>query len=242
MLFNPSTADVRRFFCDAWQRARQGLPCEPLQSIAAQWCLEHPEYHRLLDASEQAIDKDFHPDAGRENPFLHLSLHLALARKVPEWPGSRFYRWPAPKASRRSVTQRGYAIKARFGDADFPPASAQTSPGAWPDSCCAFLPCLRSGNRCLDNGARSRQRGCISGRTGGLGFGFRRTARRTAHGIAHGIALHIATPSANPTTLHIATPIATHIATHVAPFKLSAKAQATLLKSHTRLLRIRAGP
>ncbi|NCZ29050.1 MAG: DUF1841 family protein [Betaproteobacteria bacterium] len=82
MLFNPSTADVRRFFCDAWQRARQGLPCEPAQSIAAQWCLEHPEYHRLLDASEQAIDKDFHPDAGRENPFLHLSLHLALEEQI----------------------------------------------------------------------------------------------------------------------------------------------------------------
>ncbi|NCV26454.1 MAG: DUF1841 family protein, partial [Betaproteobacteria bacterium] len=32
--------------------------------------------------SEQAIDKDFHPDAGRENPFLHLSLHLALEEQI----------------------------------------------------------------------------------------------------------------------------------------------------------------
>jgi len=82
MLFNPSSAQVRQFFCDAWKRRQQGLPCEPLQAIAASWCAEHPEYVQLLHQPELALSQAFPPEAGRENPFLHLSMHLALEEQI----------------------------------------------------------------------------------------------------------------------------------------------------------------
>jgi len=44
--------------------------------------LLHPEYHALLDSEDRSIDRDFFPEGGEINPFLHLSLHLALAEQI----------------------------------------------------------------------------------------------------------------------------------------------------------------
>ena len=37
MLFNPSVADVRRYFCNVWKKHQQGTPLEPLEMVALQW-------------------------------------------------------------------------------------------------------------------------------------------------------------------------------------------------------------
>jgi hypothetical protein len=81
-MFNPSRDDVRRFFCDARRKQREALPLTPLEAIAADWIGRHPEYHALLDDPEAALEAEFPPEAGRTNPFLHLSLHLSLAEQV----------------------------------------------------------------------------------------------------------------------------------------------------------------
>ncbi|MCA3178708.1 MAG: DUF1841 family protein [Burkholderiaceae bacterium] len=81
-MFNPSRDDVRRFFCDARRKQRGGLPLTPLEAITADWIARHPEYHATLDDPERALQAEFPPDAGRENPFLHLSLHLSLLEQV----------------------------------------------------------------------------------------------------------------------------------------------------------------
>jgi hypothetical protein len=81
-MFNPSRDDVRRFFCDARRKQRDALPLTPLEAIAADWIARHPEYHAMLDDPERALQAEFPPDAGRENPFLHLSLHLSLVEQV----------------------------------------------------------------------------------------------------------------------------------------------------------------
>jgi hypothetical protein len=39
---------------------------------------EHPEYIPLLESS-MALGAEFTPEGARENPFLHMGLHLALA-------------------------------------------------------------------------------------------------------------------------------------------------------------------
>lgn len=82
MLFNPSREDVRRFFCEAWRKACEGLPREPAEVIAADLIAEHPEYHALLEDPQSAIEKEFTPEGGAMNPFLHLSLHLAIAEQI----------------------------------------------------------------------------------------------------------------------------------------------------------------
>lgn len=80
-MFQPTRAEVRRFFLDAWARHRAGEPVSPLERIAIAWILEHPEYHELL-ADAAALEAEFPVEAGRENPFLHLSMHLTLEEQA----------------------------------------------------------------------------------------------------------------------------------------------------------------
>lgn len=89
-MFNPSRDQVRNFFIDAWRkhRAREVLP--PLETIAADILQNHPEYHRVVEDPE-SVERDFTPDDGQVNPFLHLSLHLAIEEQlsIDQPPGLR---------------------------------------------------------------------------------------------------------------------------------------------------------
>lgn len=91
MIFQPSREEVRRFFCDAWARHRAGAATAPLERIAIACMLEHPEYHALLEDVDAALERDFPVEAGRENPFLHLSMHLSLEEQasIDQPPGVR---------------------------------------------------------------------------------------------------------------------------------------------------------
>jgi hypothetical protein len=44
--------------------------------------LLHPEYHAILEQPDRHADRDYLPEAGHLNPFLHLSLHLAVAEQL----------------------------------------------------------------------------------------------------------------------------------------------------------------
>ncbi|MGE0800753.1 MAG: DUF1841 family protein [Lautropia sp.] len=90
-MFQPQPADVRRFFCAVWRKHREGLPLEPLETIALDWIREHPEYHTDLDDLDRALAAQYPADGGRGNPFLHLSLHLAISEQlqVDQPPGIR---------------------------------------------------------------------------------------------------------------------------------------------------------
>lgn len=80
-MFNPSQEDVRRFFCDVYAKHRQGLPMEALETIAAGWIDEHPEYHEDLADADAAVARVYDGANGRENPFLHLSMHLSISEQ-----------------------------------------------------------------------------------------------------------------------------------------------------------------
>ena len=81
-LFNPSREEVRRFFCETWQKQTQGQILTPLETLAAQWIEQHHEYHALLNNSEEAIQQDYTPEGGVTNPFLHLSMHLSISEQI----------------------------------------------------------------------------------------------------------------------------------------------------------------
>ena len=81
-MFNPSREQVRQFFCESWRKHRDRLILEGAEATAADLIAEHPEYHALLDNPEAAIEQEFTPEGGQMNPFLHLSLHLAIAEQV----------------------------------------------------------------------------------------------------------------------------------------------------------------
>lgn len=81
-MFNPSREQVRQFFCDAWRKYRQRAILEGAEVIAADLILHHPEYHALLEDPVTAVEQEFTPESGQMNPFLHLSLHLAVAEQI----------------------------------------------------------------------------------------------------------------------------------------------------------------
>ena len=81
MLIQPSQADVRRFFCSVYAKARAGQTLEAIETIASLWIDEHPEYHAELADVDAALRNMLHVDAAKENPFLHLSMHLSITEQ-----------------------------------------------------------------------------------------------------------------------------------------------------------------
>jgi hypothetical protein len=81
-VFAPSREQVRKFFFDTWSKYRAGTPLAGLETLALEVILLHPEYHALLEAPERSADRDYTPDMGQTNPFLHMSLHLAIEEQL----------------------------------------------------------------------------------------------------------------------------------------------------------------
>lgn len=81
-MFNPSREQVRQFFCQAWKKHLERLPLVGAEVTAADLAIRHPEYHALLNDAESALAKEWTPEGGQMNPFLHLSLHLAIHEQV----------------------------------------------------------------------------------------------------------------------------------------------------------------
>lgn len=82
MLFNPTREQVRQFFCDAWKKHLDRLPLVGAEVAAADLAARHPEYHALLADPNAAVEQEWTPEGGQMNPFLHLSLHLAIHEQV----------------------------------------------------------------------------------------------------------------------------------------------------------------
>ncbi len=81
-MFAPSQNDVRTFFCETFRKQRDALPLTPLEAIAADWILEHPEYHAELADLDSALAAVYDVESGRSNPFLHLSMHLSISEQI----------------------------------------------------------------------------------------------------------------------------------------------------------------
>ena len=81
-LFNPSKEEVRQFFCEAWAKQERSGILTPMESIAARWMVEHPEYHGILSDLESAKETEYTPEKGQTNPFLHLSMHMSITEQV----------------------------------------------------------------------------------------------------------------------------------------------------------------
>jgi hypothetical protein len=80
-MFNPSQADVRRFFCAVYAKALAGSALEAIEVIASQWINEHPEYHADFADVDRALATMYESEPGRTNPFLHLSMHLSISEQ-----------------------------------------------------------------------------------------------------------------------------------------------------------------
>lgn len=82
MLFNPSRDEARNFLFGSWRKRRAGELLTPLEDLAAQLIAKHPEFHGVLENQEAHSDKDYLPEHGATNPFLHLMMHLAIEEQI----------------------------------------------------------------------------------------------------------------------------------------------------------------
>lgn len=80
-MFNPSQADVRRFFCGVRAKMLSAAPMEAIETLASLWIDEHPEYFEVLSDVDKALAMDYDATPGVTNPFLHLSMHLSISEQ-----------------------------------------------------------------------------------------------------------------------------------------------------------------
>ena len=75
-LFGDDRGALRTVWREAWRKHRAGLPMEPLEAQLADLVALHPEYHAALE--QEGLERDWTPEGGQGNPYLHLGLHAAV--------------------------------------------------------------------------------------------------------------------------------------------------------------------
>ncbi len=82
MLFGQDRDQLRGVYVQAWNFYRQNKSLEPLQTQIVAVIEQHPEYHQLLENADTALGRDYLPELGEANPFLHMGMHLAIQEQV----------------------------------------------------------------------------------------------------------------------------------------------------------------
>ncbi len=82
MLFGQDRGQLRGVYVEAWNLYRQGKSLNPLQTRIVAVIEQHPEYHSLLENTDQALGRDYLPELGETNPFLHMGMHLAIQDQI----------------------------------------------------------------------------------------------------------------------------------------------------------------
>ena len=77
-----SRDEVRQVYLKVWQKMQNQSLLEPLEAIIADVIKLHPEYHSMLEEGETAKQKDFSPEDGQTNPFLHMGMHITLREQA----------------------------------------------------------------------------------------------------------------------------------------------------------------
>lgn len=82
MSFRGERGEMREVFFRAWRHFRQEHSLTGIEKIAVDVALRHPEYHSVLENPQSFQDRDYLPDFGETNPFLHMGLHIAIQEQI----------------------------------------------------------------------------------------------------------------------------------------------------------------
>ncbi len=77
-----SRDEIRRVYATVWRKMQQGQLLEPMEALIAEVIEWHPEYHALLDDENNLPQREFAPEQGQTNPFLHMGMHIALREQA----------------------------------------------------------------------------------------------------------------------------------------------------------------
>lgn len=81
-MFVRDRKDARSYFLTVWEKFNNKQPLEALEQLILDVILAHPEYHDLLEQGNEFLEFDYSPDAGGINPFLHMSMHIAIKEQI----------------------------------------------------------------------------------------------------------------------------------------------------------------
>jgi hypothetical protein len=81
-MFGGERDQMRQVFFEAWRKQQNGEAMQPLEQMIAGVAQQHPEYHALLNDREDGVSREFRPEAGESNPFLHMAMHISLLEQV----------------------------------------------------------------------------------------------------------------------------------------------------------------
>ncbi len=70
--------NMRKVFFDVWEKHQKKELLEPLEAHILSIIIKHPEYHEFLTQPKNLEQDHFQ----EQNPFLHMSLHLALKEQM----------------------------------------------------------------------------------------------------------------------------------------------------------------
>ncbi|NJM10537.1 MAG: DUF1841 family protein [Synechococcaceae cyanobacterium SM1_2_3] len=81
-MFGQDRDSLRHYYCTVWDKASTNQPLEPLERIIAAVISAHPEYQPALANVETALGREYPPELGETNPFLHMGMHIAIHEQL----------------------------------------------------------------------------------------------------------------------------------------------------------------
>ena len=81
-MFGNDRNQIRQYFFTVWQKKQNSETLSALEQIIATVVEEHPEYHNLLNDPDSALDRDWTPEQGETNPFLHMGMHISIQEQL----------------------------------------------------------------------------------------------------------------------------------------------------------------
>ena len=81
-MFSNDRNQMRQVFLQSWKKHNEKQPLEPLEELVVGILNQHPEYQSLLENEDKALSRDYLPESGETNPFLHMGMHIAIHEQL----------------------------------------------------------------------------------------------------------------------------------------------------------------
>ncbi len=81
-MFSQDRSQLRKIFFDAWNNHLENKTLSAMEEIIVNIINLHPEYHEMLGNENDFINKDYLPDDGESNPFLHMAMHISIHEQL----------------------------------------------------------------------------------------------------------------------------------------------------------------
>lgn len=81
-MYSNDRTQMRHYYFETWKKFKAEAPLTDLERQIVGVIVDHPEYQPLFDQPDKYLDKDYLPEFGETNPYMHLGLHLSLRDQI----------------------------------------------------------------------------------------------------------------------------------------------------------------